>query len=191
MVTRAEHRRSTLLRLADAAVDLFEERYPAQPTAEEIAERADVSRRTVFRYVDTKEDLVFVRPLLWMDLFDAAVAEVADRPIRERIVHGANRISRDIDADPEPVRRAMQVASRSPGMAGRSGAVNQRWVQRIAAEIAGDDPDAETRFRAHVLGAAVMGVIDAALTEWVEDPDRPLVELVDRGLDHLAPILDG
>ncbi|MEO1060213.1 MAG: TetR family transcriptional regulator [Actinomycetota bacterium] len=191
MVSRAEHRRSTLLRLADAAVDLFEERHPEQPTAEEIAERAEVSRRTVFRYVDAKEDLAFVRPILWLDIFDAAVAEVADGTIRERIVHGANRISRDIDADPEPVRRALLLASRTPGMAGRYGAVNQRWVQRIAAEIAGDDADAETRFRAHVLGAAVMGVIDAALAEWVDDPDRRLVDIVDRGLEYLAPILDG
>ena len=190
MVTRAEHRRSTLLRLSDAAVELFEERHPDRPTAEEIADRAGVSRRTVFRYVETKEDLAFIRPTLWLEIFDRAVAEVADTPIRDRILHGAHQISLDIDADPEPVRRGLLVASRSPGMAGRYGAVNRRWVERIATEIAGPEPDADTAFRAHVLGSAVMGVIDAALAEWVEDPrGRPLVDLVDRGRDHLAPIL--
>lgn len=171
-------------------MELYEAAAPGEPTVDEIAERAGVSRRTAFRYVDAKEDLVFVRPIGWLDVFDAAVAERADRPADDRLRHAARSISDVIDADPEPVRAALRLAGRVPALAARYGTVNQRWVRRVSDEIAGADPDTDRRFRAHVLGAAVMGVIDAALDEWVDaDDEVVLADLVDRGLDLLAPVL--
>lgn len=190
VATRAEHRAATLQRLGDAAVELYGAAAPAEPTVDEIAERAGVSRRTAFRYVEAKEDLVYVRPIGWLDVFDAAVAERPGAPVDERLRHAARAISDVIDADPEPVRAAMRLPRRVPALAARYGTVNQRWVRRVADEIAGVDPDAERRFRAHVLGAAVMGVIDAALDEWVDAEGAVvLADLVDRGLDLLAPVL--
>ncbi len=56
MVTRAEHRRTTLLRLSDAAIERFAAD-GASATIDAIAKQAGMSRRTVFRYVDSKEEL--------------------------------------------------------------------------------------------------------------------------------------
>lgn len=191
MTTRAEHRRSTLLKISAATTQAYEELGPSA-TFDDIAERAGLSRRTLFRYVDSKDELLFIHPMLWLDIFDAAIAEVRDEPLRARVLHAARRISEHIDADAEPVRRAMAAAMSDPGALARgNAAANSRWIGRIAAEVRGDAVDSETVFRASVLGAAVMGVIDAALAEWfLSDPAPPLVDVVDRGLDYIAPIFE-
>ena len=42
---------------------------------EAIADKAGVSRRTVFRYVDAKEDLAYIQPVLWLDVFEEGLEE--------------------------------------------------------------------------------------------------------------------
>lgn len=190
VVSRAEHRRSTLLKLSAATTEAFEE-LGSSATFDDIAQRAGVSRRTVFRYVQSKEDLAFIHPVLWLDIFDAAIAERAQAPLRERLLHAAHRISVHIDRDPDPVARALTVAMQDPSLMRGYAGVSQRWIDRIAREVLGDDTDSESRFRATVLGAAVMGVIDASLAEWfVTDPRPSLDALVEKGLDYLSPIFD-
>lgn len=191
MTTRAEHRRLTLLQISDATTRAYEE-LGAAATFDDIAERAGLSRRTLFRYVDTKEDLLFIHPMLWLDVFDSAVEAQSDASLRHRILHAARRISEEIDADPLPVRRAMAVAMADPAVLARgNAAANQRWIERIAAEVRGDATDNTTVFKATVLGSAIMGVIDAALGAWfIADGDATLVDLVEQGLDYLAPIIE-
>lgn len=194
MVTRADHRRATLVQLSRATTAAFEELGPTA-TIDDIAQRAGVSRRTVFRYVDSKEDLVYLQPSMWLEVFDEAIAEWetnrGEGSMRGRILYAAHRISEHIDTDPEPVRRAMMVALGLPDFSRGHAQVSQRWINRLALEILRDaDPgDAEAVFRSRVLGAAIMGVIDAALGEWAADESVKLVNVVDRGLDYLAPIL--
>ena len=189
MVSRAEHRRSTLLRLSAATTEAFEQLGSAA-TMDDIAERAGVSRRTIFRYVDSKEELAYIHPILWLEIFDEAVAEVAGEPAVTRLLHAADRISRHVGDDPDPVKRAMAVAIADPRLRGRV-AANQRWVARLADEILEGDPDPQATFRARVLGSAVMGVIDAALAQWfTSPPEVALVDLVSLGLDYLTPIFD-
>lgn len=190
MVTRVEHRRRTLLGLSAATTAALEANGP-DATIDDIAARAGVSRRTVYRWVDTRDDLIFIHPRLWIEIFDEAVAEVADESLRTRIQHGARRVSEHIDADPAPVRSSMMVALLHPSLMRGYAAVSQEWVERMAAEVLGDATDGESRFRARILGAAIMGVIDAALNAWMAtDPAPPLISLVEPGLDYLSPILD-
>jgi AcrR family transcriptional regulator len=191
MVSRAEHRRTTLLAISAATTLAYEELGPAA-TFDDIAERAGLSRRTLFRYVDSKEELLFIHPMMWLDIFDEAVAEVASEPLRHRISYASRRISEHIDSDPSTVRRAMAAALTDPSaMARGNAAANQRWIQRVTTEIRGDAVDPETAFKASVLGSAIMGVIDAALGQWFgSDETTSLADLVEQGLDYLAPILD-
>ena len=193
MVSRAEHRRTTLANLSLATTEAFEQLGPAA-TIDDIAQRAGVSRRTVFRYVDTKEDLIYLQPSMWLDVFDDAIAEWEQShdqdSVRGRILHAAHRISEHIDADPTPVRRTMMVALDLPEFARGYASVSQRWVARLATEILGDSTEDDAIFRSKVLGAAIMGVIDAALHDWVADPKVKLVDVIDRGLEYLAPILE-
>lgn len=56
---REKHATETRQRIVDEAMALFVERGYATTTVDEIAERADVSPRTFFRYFATKEALLF------------------------------------------------------------------------------------------------------------------------------------
>lgn len=143
----------------------------------------------MFRYVDHKEDLAFLHPRIWLDVFSDAMAEMPDAAVRERLLHGALRISEHIDRDPRPVRQAMAVAQATPALAKGNAAVQQLWIERLTAELLGDQRDADG-FRAHILAGAVMGVINAAMIDWYRGPDSTrLVDLVGRGLDIIEPIL--
>lgn len=189
MVSRADHRRATLIALADAAVDLYGADGHTEPTVDEVAARAGVSRRTAFRYIERKEDLVFLRHLLWLDSFDEAVAAHADDSITVRLLRGAEAVSRSIDDDPAPVRQALAVAGRTPALAVGIGTVNRRWIERVDAEIALDHPDEP--FKNRVIAAAFMGVIDAALAAWAGgDGHTSLVDVVAEGAAIVMPLLD-
>lgn len=170
---------------------VFEELGPAA-TFDDVAERAGLSRRTLFRYLETKEELLFIHPMLWLEIFDTAIAEKRHESLRDRTVYAAHKISEYIDSDPEPVRRAMIVATADPAVFARgNAAANRFWIERIAAEVRCDATDNETVFKARVLGAAIMGVIDAAQGAWfVSDGESALVDLVEQGLDYLAPIIE-
>lgn len=146
MATRLEHRRQTLRQLSDAAVTLFESEGPSV-TIDRIAQHAGVSRRTVFRYVGTKEELAFIHPVLWFDTFDAALSAHAELPFPERLRASIHAIAEHIDADPEPPHRAFIVAAAHPQLASGFIRVFQRWIDRIAqsvlVEMDDGDPAAE------------------------------------------------
>lgn len=189
MATRAEHRRQTLLALSSATTHELRTK-GLDATIDDIAKRAGVARRTVYRWVDARDDLVFIHPRLWIEIFDEALVDLGEAQLRDRILHGSRAVSEFIDADPQPVIDAMSVALAHPALMRGYATVNQEWIDRMSAEVLGTASDPDQRFRARVLGAAIMGVIDAALISWIEhEGQRPLVDFVETGLELLAPIL--
>lgn len=193
MPTRAQLRTARLLRLSDAAVELFDEHGPSV-TVEAIAEKAGVSRRTVFRHMGGKEELAFLHPVLWLDVFAAALEDAPAEPLSERLRVASRAIALHIDASPDRPRRAFAVAARHPELLRGFTTVFQTWIDRVATEVltASADPDSPAeRFRARIIGAAVMGMVDAVVREWVfSDPPVRFVDLYDRGFELLAPLFD-
>ncbi len=187
MVSRAEQRQTTLLRLGDAAIELFEECGP-RATIDAIAERAGVSRRTVFRWFDAKEELAFVHPLLWFDVFQAALdSQPSDRAPADRLRQASLAIARHVDSDPAPPRRAFVVAASYPELARGFYSIFQRWIDRVAAEaqLAGVDP-----FEARVIGSAVMGMVDAASRELLAAPaGTSFEEILASGIEYVDELL--
>lgn len=71
MATRVNQRDRTKRAIIDAAVELLDQGEP-NPTVEAVAERARVSRATVYRYFDTVSDA------LWQGLTDRRMPSVAE-----------------------------------------------------------------------------------------------------------------
>lgn len=192
MVSRAEHRRDTLTRIGDAAVDLFEVEGPST-TIETIAKHAGVSRRTIFRWVESKEQLAFVHPMIWADVFDRALADIDDTAtisLEQRLRAASNAVAAHIDADPEPSRRAFLVAAKHPELLSGFNFVFQQWVDRIAQEVlASAPPTGEAHLRSRIIGAAVMGMVDAVTREWLlAPPGTRFADVHRKGFDLLAPL---
>ncbi|WP_431982943.1 TetR/AcrR family transcriptional regulator [Streptomyces qinglanensis] len=77
---RARKRQRTYRAISDAAVSLFLEKGFDTVSVSEIAEAAEVSKPTLFRYFPTKEDMALHR---FADHEDEAARVVAGRPARE------------------------------------------------------------------------------------------------------------
>jgi AcrR family transcriptional regulator len=85
---RARKKDETRRRIAEAAMALFLSRGFAATTLDDIAEAADISKRSFFDYFPSKEDVV----LAWQDVFkDELVAEIAARPADEPLAVAAER----------------------------------------------------------------------------------------------------
>lgn len=188
MVTRAEHRRATLLRLSDAAIERFASD-GASATIDAIAKQAGMSRRTVFRYVDSKEELAYLHPVLWFEVFDKTLGQLdAGTPIAERLRIASMAIADHIDADPEPPRRAFMVGALTPGLQRGFVAVFQSWIDRIAREV---EPHTDDPFRARIVGSAVMGMVDGVSREWlISPPERTYRSICAEGFEVIRPLLN-
>ena len=175
--TRAEIQRQ--------ALRLFRERGYEATTVAQIAEAAEVSESTFFRYFPTKEDVV-----LW-DEFDPLVFEAfRERPpelspvraLREAIREAMTRASAEERAG---LRGRVELLLRVPPL-------RAAFVDRIGgpmgllagavAERAGRRPD-DPAVRA--LAGAMVGVGLSVMFAAAEDPDADIVSLIDEGLAQL------
>ncbi|MFI1155850.1 TetR/AcrR family transcriptional regulator [Streptomyces sioyaensis] len=170
-----------------AAYRLFAEQgYDATPV-DRIAEAADVSPSTVFRYFPTKEDIVLT------DEYDAVLeAGLRARPADEPMVESMRQVTvealRGLTAEErgELVQR-VRLIREVPAIRGRTAENTARDAAMLAAVLAerSGRPDGDLELR--VIGAAILAALQEAMLAWVEDgPDADLEALVHRTMDVLA-----
>ena len=154
--------------------------------AEEIAERAEVSKSTLFRYFETKEDLVFANSRAYGDTLLAAFAE---RPSDESVLRSLRAalvsLVSGLQADRSRYLRGQRIVARSPSLVRRSIERQYEWEDGLATALLprlSNHDDAETR--ASVLAAAGLAVVRIATRRWVTAADDSLL------IDHLLPALD-
>jgi AcrR family transcriptional regulator len=182
---RERKKAKTRAAIQEAALLLFDRQGYDATTVDQIADLAEVSQSTFFRYFPTKEDVVLhdrYDPLLFAD-FVAQPAEL--NPIAAlrrtlRSVFGtlpADELARErqraalIISVPELRARALdQLAS-----------TLQPFAEAIA-ERTGRPVDAPA---VRALTGAVMGVAMSAILAATEDPSADYVELMDTALAHL------
>ncbi|MEU5048172.1 TetR family transcriptional regulator [Streptomyces sp. NPDC021096] len=170
-----------------AAYRLFAEQgYDATPV-DRIAEAADVSPSTVFRYFPTKEDIVLTDE--YDPLMEAAIrARPAGEPPLESIRRGVlDGLRHLVDTDLAELRQRTRLVHEVPALRGRSAegmARTGRMLCAVLAERTGRPPhDLELR----VAVAAVLGAMQEAMMAWVEQgqTEDPLA-LIDRALGVLV-----
>jgi AcrR family transcriptional regulator len=175
--TRAEIQRQ--------ALRLFRERGYEATTVARIAEAAEVSESTFFRYFPTKEDVVLwdeLDPLVF-EVFKAQPAESGPiRALRDAIRHV---IARTSAAQREHLRERVRLLLSVPPL--RATLVDQihgpmRLLAEAVAERNGRRPD-DPAVRA--LTGAMMGVGLSAMFAAAERPNADIVSLIDEGLAQL------
>ncbi|MBD0422965.1 TetR family transcriptional regulator [Streptomyces sp. TRM S81-3] len=167
-----------------AAYGLIREQGYEATTVEQIADRAEVSPSTVFRYFPTKEDIVLT------DAYDPVMAEeLAARPADEPWPDSVRYVIRKAigvgtGEEPEVTRLRTRLMSEVPAVRSRmleSMSVTGRTLARAIAERTGLDPDG---LEVRVVSMSLMGGVLEATHYWAEHGHRgDLADLVDRALD--------
>ncbi len=158
------------LALVRAAFRLFEERGFAQTTIEAIAESADVSPRTFFRYFDAKEDVILVDPAGKLELVNEVLADAApDEPVLETLRRGWARLSDEYLSDRDITAGIYRLSRREPVLAARLFSFQTQWSHAIAGAISrrlGVDPS--TDIHPEIISTTAQAVVRSAFNRWVE-----------------------
>src|SRR5262245_47713573 len=190
---RERKRQQTELELRAAALKLFTERGFDHVTIDEIAEAAVVSRRTFYRYFESKEDVLLGRATEKLEYIRAALAEQpADLPalaaVRNAILALADRY--EIERDERLAMR--RLLHETPSLAARNVEHQIAWETLLCEFLAqrlGDDADG---LRSRVLAANVTSTVRAAIDAWTDaGGESDLHTVVTDALQILAEGLPG
>ena len=171
--------------IREHAMRLFREQGYGKTTVDQIAEAAEVSPSTFFRYFPTKEDIVLaddVDPLMVAAL-RAQPAEL--RPI-EAVRRALRETFRDLPEEDWATEQARhELAMSVPELRAKLFDEYTRTIDVLAealADRAGCGPD---DFKVRNLAGAIIGVSLAAVMTTVDDPKADVMQAVDKGLAHL------
>ncbi|WP_455430969.1 TetR/AcrR family transcriptional regulator [Streptomyces cadmiisoli] len=180
---RERKKLKTRAAIRTATYELIEEQGYDTTTIEQIADRAEVSPSTVFRYFPTKEDIVLTDeydPLLLQEFR----ARPADEPWPQSLRHVAHRaIALGLGEDPEVTRLRCRLMVEAPAVRSRmmeSMSAVGRALAGVIGERTGRDPES---LEVRILTTTLIGGLMEISQYWArhgfrEDPD----ELVDRAL---------
>lgn len=169
------------------ALRLFADHGFEEITVERIATAAGVSRRTFFRYFDSKSDV------LWhnfdnevRDLRAALAASSPDEPPLEAIRAAVLAVNRYTAADVPELRTRMGLLATTPALAASALAHYDSWelaVIEFAASRLGQQP---YDLVPTAIGRATLAVCRAAYELWLRRADADLTAYLDRALRLMA-----
>ncbi|MFS8200984.1 TetR/AcrR family transcriptional regulator [Streptomyces sp. CWNU-52B] len=184
---RERKKTKTRTAIRDATYRLIQEQGYDATTIEQIAELAEVSPSTVFRYFPAKEDIVLT------DEYEALLAaELRARPADEPWLESLRYVLRravgvEAAEDPEVTRLRTRLMVEVPAVRSRmleSMSVTGRLLCRVLAERTGRAPDS---FEVRVFAMSLVGGLIEVSLYWAEHQhEDDLATLVDRALDVLG-----
>ena len=145
-VNQKKRTRSELLRAARELMD-----GGAQPTVAEVADHADISRATAYRYFSTQEDLLREAAL------DGIAKSIDVRPPdpdagpAERVVHLVDEVMAMVEKN-EPMFRALLASTVSGENATRRGGRRMGWLSEALEPLRGRLPERDFRRLSQGLG---------------------------------------
>jgi AcrR family transcriptional regulator len=179
--------------IMEAALDLFERNGYDATTIEEIADAADVSPRTFFRYFDAKVDVIMEHK---DDRGGELATLIAERPAGEGPVEAMRQIMLDVVGPlftgDEMMNRQIRIMLTTPSLralAREHFNEHEDELARVFADRLGLD---ETALRPRVIAAAVGTTMWTVINLWVTSDRAPgdLVTMIDEGFALLATGLE-
>lgn len=169
------------------ALRLFSEVGFDQTTVERIAAEAGVSKRTFFRYFDTKADVLWhafdgeVRAL--RSAFSAVPADVPFMDAIRRVVVGVNAYRAE---DIPELRNRMNLIGSVPALQASAAHHYDAWERAVCEFAAGRLGQPADSLFPLAIGRATLAVCRAAYDRWVERADADLTVYLDRAIRGLA-----
>ena len=183
---RERTRRAIQAEITATALRLFSERGFDRTTIEQIAANAGISRRSFFRYFDTKEDIVLGDlAALGLRVRDALEARPAGEGAWEALRAAFTALRTPGQTD-EAVLATSRIYADAPSLRARHLEKHRTWQKLLAPDIQRrlglpdrDPPDP----RAIALVASALACLDTAVDEWTRlDGHADLEQLFDEAV---------
>lgn len=178
----------TRAEIVDAALDLFTNQGFDETSMEQVAEAAGVSRRTVYRYFPTKDDLVFESPRKWLDVLNQTLdTRRPDEPTRDVLQRALRDVARFIESDRDTVLAGFSILVSSPSLMARHGRSDAEWSARYLELIAPDVAELpDGALLATTVAMALVAATNALIAVWAaEQPNSNLADMTDTMLDQI------
>ncbi len=159
----ARKKSAAMRRIQAEALDMFDAHGYEAVTIEQVAEAADVSPSSVYRYFGTKEQLILFDEFD-VRLIDRIEAELADHPLVEAVRSAMASLLADyFDRDESQARRKMRYAMEEPALQASQLASTDAFagqVERVLAQHGIAD------LEARVTAASLVWALVAAVRHW-------------------------
>ena len=183
-------------RLAHAAFELFAAQGYDGTTVDDITRRAQVSRRTFFRYFPSKEDVIFPDHDAVLERVAWYLASSANAPALQSVSEAARLIFESFMARPEEALARYHLTRQVPTLRDREVATVARYERVFSDYLRGrlaDQPDAA--LASHVIAASIVAAHNHVLREWLRSScqlsPRPLLDdALARVGTLMAPLLE-
>jgi len=168
---RQRTRRAVQTEIAATAMRLFLEHGFEATTMEQIAGEIGISRRSLFRYFGTKEDIVLGdHAESGRTLLAALEARPADEPPWEALRAALKALVESLPYTPEDFLKITSMLHASPSLRGRQMEKRHQWTELLLPDIArrlGTTADGMNELRARALVACALACSEAATETWV------------------------
>lgn len=167
---RERKRADTHARIQAEAMRLFIERGFEATTLDDVAEAAFLSRRTLFHYFESKEEIVLSHTAALPDAIAEAVAHLpADAPLLE-LVEGA--LVEMVTRYQTPQLRALARLIRdTPTLSAGDQAKYDKVERALAKALANRKDVPEDDIACRVAAATAIGILKLAVEAWLSGPD--------------------
>ncbi len=153
---------------------------------DEVAAAAGVSRRTVFRYVEVKADLLLGHHGDWVEVFRAGIDQFADVSLFDQLKETSRLVCAHIAEDPERLLRRWPLFGSSAAIEARVAELDRAWLDEVAAVVARRRGVSPNDVGCRVVAGAVMGMISAVVIAWAQSEGAlDMATAIDDGFDLL------
>jgi mycofactocin system transcriptional regulator len=176
--------------IEQAAFRLFAERGFEATTLDDIAREVGVSRRTLFRYFDSKNDIPWGQFDRTLADFRALLEDMpADLPLHEAVFRGVVAFNEFPDDAEPPHRDRMRLILETPALQAHSVLRYRQWREVISDYVArrrGQDP---AELLPQTIGHVSLALALTAYERWLSEPDSTVPDLLREALDGLGDFL--
>lgn len=186
---RERKKQQTRDQLIDAAFALFEQRGYDHVSAAEIAEQANVSERTFYRYFPTKEDVIFPDADEKMRHVDDLVANLPkSMSVLQGMRAGIRAISLETQESTELQLARARLVMSTPSLQSLIMRREQEWVESFADAIAARlDLDQDQDIRPEITAAVIVAVFRVVMKRWIHSGGQePINVMIDEALAFLG-----
>ena len=163
-------RRTVRTQIAEQAMALFVAQGFEETTVEQIATEVGMSARSVFRYFDTKEDMVVgSMQESGIRLADALAARPAGEDPWQALRGALNVTLAAVAEDREGALARARMFASTPSLRAARQQKQARWRELLVPgvlERLGETSDDLQELRAQAITYAVLGCLDVAMTRW-------------------------